>query len=130
MQDWASKLVNRMREEGKYHNSHDPVLAVVTSEDPLKIMINNVEIDSAFIKCADYLTKDYKMQVAFNNLTGQASTLTGQISFSGDTGAIDIQNLNYNLIGEVKFNGLKKNDLVFVNILNNGQLFIINSRVV
>ncbi|MBZ9635580.1 DUF2577 domain-containing protein [Clostridium sp. FP1] len=129
MKNPYSGIVNHMREQGAKYNPPAIQIGIVISNDPLTIKVGDLQISKDNLLIADYLLKDYKMEINMPSTEGtgiMSSTIVGD--HGNHTHTINKLGITKGTIN-LRI-GLIKDDEVIVFATKDEQKYIILARVV
>lgn len=119
----GTEIIELIRKQALLMQGTGPELALVTSENPLKIKIHDMELSRDFLLLSEKFS-EHKMDILSGNLTINATTTRE------DSHAHDILNVDINS-GELSAGmPLKIGDRVVVLPMYQGQKYFILDRVV
>jgi len=124
-----SGIVNHMREQGAKYNPSSIQIGIVISSDPLIIKVGDLQLYKDDMYIADYLLKDYKLEIDMPLIDGTGAMSSVSV---GDHGSHthDISKLGITK-GIINSNiGLIKDDTVIAFATDDEKKYIILARVV
>lgn len=127
--DPYSEMVSMMRNEGSKNNPPTIQFADVSSVEPLKIKLGDIELDKDNLLIADYLLSNYSRQIN----TPLALNIDGETELAtvGDHGSHKHNISSLKISGSISFtDAFKKGDVVAVMPTGNVEKFVILARVV
>ncbi|MBW9158867.1 DUF2577 domain-containing protein [Clostridium tagluense] len=129
MNDPYSGLVNHMREQGAKYNPPAIQIGIVISSDPLTIKVGDLQLDKDDILVADYLLKNYKLEINMPLTDGTGVISSSTVGDHGDhTHTISKLGITKGIINSRI--GLIKDDAVVMLATEDEQKYIVLARVV